>query len=120
MNRNNYIYTWQVNRNPFIDYPSLADYIFGANVGQPWFANLSTSNFNEDRVVVYPNPIQDKFTVSGLQTESTIEIYTNIGSKVFENNFLGETIFDIDLASGIYFAKITSEGKSVVKKVVVE
>ncbi|MPT34425.1 MAG: ribonuclease, partial [Flavobacterium sp.] len=25
MNRNNYIYTWQMNRNPFIDHPNLAD-----------------------------------------------------------------------------------------------
>ncbi len=24
MNRNNYIYTWQMNRNPFIDYPQFS------------------------------------------------------------------------------------------------
>jgi endonuclease I len=27
MNRNNEVYNWQMNRNPFIDYPMLADYI---------------------------------------------------------------------------------------------
>lgn len=36
MHRNNYIATWQQNRNPFIDYPLLANYIFGPNFGQPW------------------------------------------------------------------------------------
>jgi len=45
MNRNNYIYTWQYNRNPFIDYPNLADYIWGLNAGQQWFSSLSTKVF---------------------------------------------------------------------------
>src|SRR5690606_28383369 len=29
MNRNNVIYTWQMNRNPFIDEPDLIEYIWG-------------------------------------------------------------------------------------------
>ncbi|MFN9109561.1 MAG: endonuclease, partial [Bacteroidota bacterium] len=76
MNRNNYIYTWQVNRNPFIDYPNLADYIWGTNVGQPWFSNLSTDQFGEDRVVVFPNPANDFVFVSGIQKESKVVIYS--------------------------------------------
>jgi Endonuclease I/Secretion system C-terminal sorting domain len=120
MNRNNYIYTWQVNRNPFIDYPNLADYIFGANVGQPWFSTLSNTNFNEDRVVIYPNPVKNQFSVFGLKYKSSIEIYNAVGSKVFEDNFISEKQFDINLQSGVYFAKITSDGKNVIKKIIVE
>src|SRR5690606_11529744 len=29
MNRNNVIYSWQQNRNPFIDHPELAAYVYG-------------------------------------------------------------------------------------------
>src|SRR5690606_25601510 len=29
MNRNNIIYSWQMNRNPFIDLPDLVDYVYG-------------------------------------------------------------------------------------------
>jgi hypothetical protein len=120
MNRNNYVYTWQVNRNPFIDYPNLADYIYGANFGQPWFSTLSNTNFNTDKVVLYPNPVHNQFSVFGLNTESKIEIYNGLGSKVFEENFNGEKMFNINLSTGIYFAKITSENSQIIKKIIVE
>lgn len=120
MNRNNYIYTWQVNRNPFIDYPNLADYIFGANVGQPWFSTLSNEVFSDSKIVLYPNPIKNQFTISGISQESTIEIYNNIGSKVFESNFNNDAQFNVDFAAGIYFAKITSDAKTSTKKIIVK
>lgn len=120
MNRNNYIYTWQVNRNPFIDYPNLADYIFGANVGQAWFSTLSNQDFTSLKITIYPNPAKNYFIISGLENEATIQIFNTLGSKVFESNFIGEHQVNIDLSSGIYFAKVTSDGKSVVKKIVVE
>ncbi|MGV3696131.1 endonuclease [Flavobacterium sp.] len=119
MNRNNYIYTWQVNRNPFIDYPTLANYIWGANAGQVWHAPLSDRDFEATKVVVYPNPARNYFTISGIENDGTIEIYSALGQKVFGQNFVGETTFDFNLASGIYWAKISSEGVTVTKKLVV-
>lgn len=120
MNRNNYIYTWQVNRNPFIDYPELANYIWGANAGQVWHSNLATNDFINLNVSVYPNPAQKTITISGLNEKATIEIYNSIGQKVLKTSFTGETKFDIDFDSGIYFAKINSGNKAVVKKIIVE
>ncbi|NDP25828.1 MAG: T9SS type A sorting domain-containing protein [Flavobacterium sp.] len=120
MNRNNYIYTWQVNRNPFIDYPDLANYIWGAKVGQAWHSNLSTTNFINLGINLYPNPAKKSITISGLNEKAKIEIYNTIGAKVVEKTFTGETKIDIDLPSGIYFAKINSEDKTVVKKILIE
>jgi hypothetical protein len=120
MNRNNYIYTWQVNRNPFIDYPDLANYIWGSKAGQVWHSNLSTNDFTDLRIDLYPNPAHKSITISGLNEKATIEIYNTIGTKVLLENFTGETQLNIDFPAGIYFAKINTADKTIVKKILIE
>ncbi len=120
MNRNNYIYTWQVNRNPFIDYPNLADYVWGANAGQQWFSSLSTDQFSEDRVVDYPNPASDFVVISGIQNESKVTIYSLTGAQLMETTINNESTLPIDLSTGIYLMKIKSDSKTILKKLVVK
>jgi len=120
MNRNNYIYTWQMNRNPFIDHPSLADYIFGANFGQPWSATLSTQTPIENKVAVYPNPASDYLIVSGLEGISKVEIYTVTGQLVQTENFDNETRMKLDLNTGMYLVKVTNGVQTSTKKIIVK
>lgn len=120
MNRNNYIYTWQMNRNPFIDHPSLADYIFGANFGQPWSATLSTQTPIENKVAVYPNPTSDYLIVSGLDGASKVEIYTITGQLVQTENFENETRMKLDLNVGMYLVKVTNGVQTSTKKIIVK
>ena len=51
---------------------------------------------------------------------ATIEIYNTIGAKVLEAKFTGETKFNIDFSSEMYYAKINSENKTIVKKILIE
>lgn len=120
MNRNNIIYTWQKNRNPFIDMPKLANYIFGANYGQPWFETLATTNFQESKVSIYPNPAQNVLNVSGITEDSKIDIYNMTGAKVLSTNCSENKSIPLDFAAGIYSVRITSENNSTVKRLIIQ
>jgi hypothetical protein len=120
MHRNNVIYTWQLNRNPFIDYPDLADYIWGSHAGETWFSALATGETNTLNVGVWPNPAKNTINISGLETEAQIEIFSVSGAKLFTQRFNGDTQINLDLSSGIYFARINSEGRATVKKIVIQ
>ncbi|WP_026705171.1 endonuclease [Flavobacterium soli] len=120
MNRNNYIYTWQFNRNPFIDYPNLADYIWGANAGETWYSTLSVDENTELKAAVYPNPAKNIINITGIEGEASIELYSITGQKLLSKIFRGNSSFSIDFPSGIYFAKISSEGKTTTKKISIQ
>lgn len=119
MNRNNYIYTWQVNRNPFIDYPNLADYIWGVHAGEPWSSTLGTNDVSELKFLMYPNPANDQITFSGLVGNAKAEIYSYTGQLVVNEEFSGSVTLPLSLSSGVYLVKVTSEGKTTAQKLVV-
>lgn len=124
MNRNNYIYTWQVNRNPFIDYPNLANYIFGSNFGQSWSASLSNSNFNSSKneMIVYPNPARETIYVSGIEQEATLQLFSVLGVKVFEfRTVTNQAVLDVsNLMNGIYVLKVQQQRGNFEKKIIID
>lgn len=118
MNRNNYIYTWQQNRNPFIDYPYLADYIWGSRAGETF--SLTAPEFSELKVSIYPNPAKSHITIAGVNNTATVELFSISGQKLLTKDFSGTSTLQINLASGLYIAKIFSEGKTAVRKIVIQ
>jgi hypothetical protein len=120
MNRNNYIYTWQMNRNPFIDYPLLANYVFGANYGQQWFSSLSNHSQNLSRVVVYPNPAEDYLIISGLEGNAIAKIYTLTGQLIQRIEFENEIKLNLNCKAGMYLVDITNGSQITTKKIIVK
>lgn len=120
MNRNNYVETWQRNRNPFIDYPSLANYIWGANVGQQWFSTLSQPSFVASTIQVYPIPAKDEITVSGIETQAIVEIFSLSGLKVYTKKINGFSQLQLNLSAGMYLMKIEAENQTITKKIIIK
>jgi hypothetical protein len=120
MNRNNFIYTWQVNRNPFIDFPQLANYVWGANAGQTWFASLANTTNEALSLMVYPNPASNYFTISGTTENGTVELINVSGQIILKKEFTPNQQIYLNVATGIYFAKIKVGDKEDFKKLIIK
>lgn len=120
MHRNNVVYEWQFNRNPFIDQPDLIEYIWGNMVGQTWSQPLSVSNFDTSEIKIYPNPTNNRIYIKGLQNEALVDLFSIEGRQVSSYQLNDNDYLDLNVASGIYVLKITSEEKSIIKKIIVE
>lgn len=104
--RNNASYTFQGNRNPFIDHPEWITSIWGP-------ANLATveSSVSKSDLVIYPNPVKNgELNVKGIDVAkiTTAQIFDTTGklvqtiSQPFKNN---NKINLKNLPKGIYILK---------------
>ncbi len=84
---------------------------------------LSTQQFNNDSFSFYPNPFENFIEINlnkTLTNNAILEIYNNIGilQKTENLTTIKSRIDTQNLASGIYFLKITSEKGTTVKKLI--
>ncbi|MBR9846627.1 MAG: T9SS type A sorting domain-containing protein [Algicola sp.] len=78
---------------------------------------LSTNEFTFQNLIVYPNPATNIINVNSTKPINKIEIYNNLGAlmnQVFDANNINISDYD----SGIYFLRISSETRSVTKKII--
>lgn len=84
---------------------------------------------NGESVNIYPNPSTSNSVVTiefskGLSSNTTVKIHDIIGKEITEKTLsIGESQTKIELKllkSGVYFAKISDEEKTIVKKIIVK
>lgn len=88
--------------------------------------NLSSESFEENNIVVYPNPSKEIFNmVTGKNAISEIKVYDVLGKVVWSKKDFEVSNSEIQLnlssvSSGVYFLRITSHNKSVVRRIIKE
>lgn len=123
-NRNDIIYyNYQNNRNPFIDHPELAEYIWGDKTGVVWTnSSLSVGDENQVTLNLYPNPASGIINISGLTDKVNLQVIDPLGKiilvKTVERN---QNQIDISsLENGIYIFKISDAKSVTIKKIIVQ
>jgi endonuclease I len=112
IDRNNAVWQIQHNRNPFIDYPELAEKIFG-NDATPFTTSISV--FADQHCwYVYPNPTTSTINIQSFDFQSddmTVEIHDIAGRTLFSQQAKPSDNLQIDLSSfpaGLYLMTISS------------
>ncbi len=116
MARNNAIYNYQGNRNPFVDNNSYVTAIWGLPLG------ISTIDvFSE--VAVYPNPSNNHMlnvhTTAAIDVIHLIAINGQLLQQIKNPILVNGTYTLTNLPQGFYFLKLTSQNQSITKKVIV-
>lgn len=116
IDRNNAIYKFQNNRNPYIDHPEYVESVWGKKLSNEIFEVFTN-------VIVYPNPSNNhKINIQSEKALDSIEIININGQliQVINNPEIDNSIYTIDnLPSGFFFLKITANNQSLFKKIMV-
>lgn len=119
MNRNNVVYQWQFNRNPFIDQPDMIEYIWGNMVGQVWQQPLSIDDITELQLSIYPNPTNNRIYFKGIQKATKIDVLSLDGRQLASYSISNDTFVDLNVTSGMYLLNIASANQTITKKIIV-
>lgn len=116
--RNNASYTYQGNRNPFIDHPEWVTQIWGL----PVFSNVAENKL--EHAALYPNPTNSNLvTISNEFPIDNVEVLDVLGKKIgthITSEFGKKQIQLSNLPKGILFIRIKSGESCATKKLVVQ
>ena len=121
--QNNAIYTYQGNRNPFIDTPNYVCQIWTSQCATVDVL-LASDSFALENSVVYPNPAVNNEVYVTTSTELKSIVLYNVNGQIIqeiknpskvENNAYKVS----DLPKGFYLMQLASENTSTIKKLIV-
>ncbi|MCW1146672.1 T9SS type A sorting domain-containing protein [Flavobacterium lacisediminis] len=85
--------------------------------------NLSTRGFDAiEGLKMYPNPLKGNtlYLTSTANTEMSVQIFDIVGKEVVKSKVINNTVNVSGLNAGVYIVKITEEGKTATRKLVIQ
>jgi endonuclease I len=122
--RNNIIHQdYQQNRNPFIDFPEIAEHLWGDSLGVAWMRPVSGVGIPEIPAFsfdLYPSAEEGHFMVRTNFPAQRIQLINNLGQELlsFNNPALSQELNLRFLAPGVYIVMVQSEGNMELKRVI--
>ncbi len=118
-NRNNAVYGIQKNRNPFIDHPELAEYIWGNKKGTPWSL---TAGIDELKVefTLSPNPAKDVLNISTDEPSISCSVFNLNGQLLLQQTLNNSEVLSVaTLNNGMYLLQVQSGSRKTIQKFII-
>ncbi|MGE0089771.1 MAG: endonuclease [Bacteroidales bacterium] len=119
-NRNEVVYSYQHNRNPFIDHPEWVGFIWGNDS-----VNTDVNSLVNEKVKIFPNPVRDNLTIEIPDNYDVVSIvlFDLMGREIQTlpvNSNLGTYIINLsDKTAGNYVLKIRTQQNCITKMIIV-
>lgn len=84
---------------------------------------LSTNDFDAiDGLTMYPNPLKGNtlYLTSTANADMSVQIFDIVGKEVIKSNVMNNAVNVSGLNAGVYIVKITEEGKTATRKLVIQ
>ena len=117
--RNDAVEDIQHNRNPYIDFPSLAEHIWGTEKGIPWTLSSGLETLKVE-FSIYPNPVKNTINIKTNQANFQYSVLTLDGVELLHEQINTQKTISIDqFPNGMYLLQLSyDKGKSIHKFVV--
>ena len=121
INRNEIIFGFQENRNPFIDHPNLVNFLWGESVGEIWNDSLNLINNSFQNIQIYQKENSGNIVFSQNISQALLSLYSITGKKINEYILDDANFLNIDVEAGFYFIELLdlATSKRVVKKIII-
>jgi hypothetical protein len=75
-------------------------------------STLATLNITKPKIQIFPNPVSDIISISGLDNMTSIEIF-NMNGQLIKTDQLGNTINVSVLTPGVYLLRVTAKDSQI-------